>query len=181
MTFFSPPTREGGHFYAVWAAAILHQIWPDARLIVPGVSREQRRLHRLIDGIYCPDIYRLTADRYEPIELLAADRFAPAAPAGLVPVQEGAAIRLFWDPNDERDLAGYRVFRREPSATDWTSIGPALVPETMFLDTDVRAGQRWEYAVRALDRTDPPNVSGLSQPVSVRVAADPAASDEDRP
>ncbi|MHC4795264.1 MAG: glycosyltransferase family 4 protein [Planctomycetota bacterium] len=71
MLTISPPTRAGGQYYAVWAAAILHNIWPDACLLIPGVSKEQRRLLRLIDNIYCPDIYFATEDRYTPAELLA--------------------------------------------------------------------------------------------------------------
>lgn len=67
----SPPTRAGGQFYAIWAMAILHQIWPDAVLIVPGVSREADRLRRLMDEIYCPQAFRLTGNRYTAPELLS--------------------------------------------------------------------------------------------------------------
>jgi glycosyltransferase involved in cell wall biosynthesis len=71
MVTASPPSRVGGQYYAVWAVAILHHIWPDAVLIVPGRSREQGRIGRLIETIYCPQAYRLTEDRYSPAELLA--------------------------------------------------------------------------------------------------------------
>jgi len=71
FTTASPPSREGGQYYAVWAMAILHQIWPDARLLIPGTSREQDRLRRLIENIYCPQAFILTEDRYTPAELLA--------------------------------------------------------------------------------------------------------------
>lgn len=67
----SPPSREGGHFLAAWAMAILHQLWPEARLIVPGASREQQRLSRLIERIYCPEAFLLVGNRYSPAELLA--------------------------------------------------------------------------------------------------------------
>lgn len=66
----SPPSRDGGQFHAVWAAAILHQIWPDVRLVIPGVSREQRRLRRLIGQINCPDVFVVTENRYPPGALL---------------------------------------------------------------------------------------------------------------
>ena len=42
MLTTSPPTRTGGQYYAVWAAAILHNIWPDACLLIPGVSKNSR-------------------------------------------------------------------------------------------------------------------------------------------
>jgi len=67
----SPPSRRGGQFYAVWAAAILRQLWPTVRMIVPGRSTEQQRIRRLIENIYCPEVYRLVGDAYQPAELLA--------------------------------------------------------------------------------------------------------------
>jgi len=67
----SPPTRKGGQYSAVWAMAILHYIWPDACLLIPGLSKEQRRIMRLISNIYCPEIYLPTEYRYSPAELLA--------------------------------------------------------------------------------------------------------------
>lgn len=67
----SPPSRGGGQYYAVWAMAILHHIWPDAVLVVPGCSREQERIGRLMRSIVCPQAYRLTGDRYLPAELMA--------------------------------------------------------------------------------------------------------------
>lgn len=66
----SPPTRGGGQFFAVWAAAILFQVWPGVRLVIPGRSREQDRIRRLIETIYCPQIYRLTEESRTPAELL---------------------------------------------------------------------------------------------------------------
>jgi glycosyltransferase involved in cell wall biosynthesis len=67
----SPPTRAGGQFFAAWAAAILFQVWPDVRLVIPGRSREQDRIRRLIEGIYCPQVFLLVEDRFTPAELLA--------------------------------------------------------------------------------------------------------------
>jgi len=67
----SPPSRAGGQYYGIWAAAILRQIWPDLSMIVPGTSREQQRLHRFVEQLYCPEIYHLTGDRYPPAQLLA--------------------------------------------------------------------------------------------------------------
>jgi glycosyltransferase involved in cell wall biosynthesis len=77
----SPPSRPGGQFLAIWAMAILNQIWPDARMVVPGESREGGRLLRLIRQINCPEAYVPVGNRYSPAELLAvAD--ALITPAG---------------------------------------------------------------------------------------------------
>lgn len=81
----SPPTREGGQYYAAWATAIVHQIRPDTRLIVPGVSREASRLGRLFDSIYCPEVFVPVGDRYSAAELLAISDALLFAPLGDVP------------------------------------------------------------------------------------------------
>lgn len=81
----SPPTREGGQYYAAWATAIFSQIHRDTRLIVPGVSREASRLGRLFDIIYCPEVFIPIGDRYSPAELLAISDALLFTPLGDVP------------------------------------------------------------------------------------------------
>jgi hypothetical protein len=106
------------------------------------------------------------------IELVAEDRFAPAVPAGLVVVQEGPAVRLFWDPNQERDLSGYRIYRK-PENGDWERIGPDPVGEPLYLDTLVEPGDYLLYRIAAVDRARPPNESPPSAEVEVDVVEDP--------
>jgi hypothetical protein len=109
-----------------------------------------------------------------PCEVLAEDRFPPAAPEGLVAVQEGLAVRLFWNPNAERDLVGYRVDRRAEDES-WTRVGPARIEQSSFLDAGVRVGQRLAYRVTAVDRAEPPNESAPSAAVEIEVLAEPVA------
>jgi hypothetical protein len=109
-----------------------------------------------------------------PLEVRAEDRFPPAAPQGLVAVQEGAAVRLFWDPNRERDLAGYRVYRRI-DAGEWEMIGPDPVEQALYLDREVATGMWLAYRVTAVDRAEPPNESGLSELVELSMQAEPGS------
>ena len=109
----------------------------------------------------------------------AADRFAPAPPAGLVAVQEGSAVRLLWNPGAERDLEGYRVYRALGDG-DFVRIGAETVPQPSFLDPGVPPGTRVRYRVTAVDRAVPPNESGPSSEVELRVAADPGTTPGDR-
>ncbi|GMU21834.1 MAG: hypothetical protein AMXMBFR13_19230 [Phycisphaerae bacterium] len=87
----SPPSRNGGHYFAVWAVAILRQIWPSLRLLIPGASREGDRLGRLIGQIYCPEAFLLVGNRYSPAELLAVSD-ALLAPA----IDDAATGWLAW-------------------------------------------------------------------------------------
>lgn len=114
------------------------------------------------------------------LRIEAVDLFPPAPPATLVAVQEGPAVRLFWNPSQERDLAGYRVYRREGDR-DWGRIGPDLVDRLSFLDPDVRARTTFSYRVTAVDRATPPNESAPSNVADVVVALDPTAGEPARP
>ncbi len=66
-----PPSRAGGHYHAVWAAAILQHVWPDTRIVVPGVSAEARRLRRFVASFGQPALLVATGNRF-PFERLLA-------------------------------------------------------------------------------------------------------------
>jgi fibronectin type 3 domain-containing protein/predicted small lipoprotein YifL len=108
-----------------------------------------------------------------PATVDASDRFAPAAPTGLVGVQEGATVRLLWNPGAERDLDGYYVYRAAADS-GWERLGD-VVRQPSYLDARVKAGDVVRYRVTAVDRAVPANESAPSSEVEVRVAADPAA------
>jgi len=103
----------------------------------------------------------------------ASDVFPPAAPKGLVAVQEGSAIRLLWDPSTERDLDGYRVYRKVGDG-EWTRIGPDPLRQPTYLDHDVTPGSALAYRVTAIDRATPPNEGAPSTEESIRLAAEPS-------
>ena len=108
-------------------------------------------------------------------EVQPLDRFPPAAPTGLAVAVEGNVLRLYWFPNDEPDLAGYRIYRRqdpeaEPEEGPPAALGEPLqligeVPlaDTVYSDTTVVPGVRYHYAVTAVDSALPPNESPRSE------------------
>jgi len=93
--------------------------------------------------------------------ILAADRFAPTAPDGLVVVKEGDGIRLFWNPGTERDLAGYHLYRRIDDG-DWIRLNDAALSTPSFLDRDLTTGRVRDYRATAIDSSTPPNESSPS-------------------
>jgi hypothetical protein len=75
------------------------------------------------------------------------DVFAPAAPEGLLVLVEAAANRVLWNPVLAPDLAGYRVFRKEPDGS-WRLLADKL-KEPTFVD---QGGPKdAAYAVSAVD------------------------------
>jgi fibronectin type 3 domain-containing protein len=64
------------------------------------------------------------------------------------------AIDLSWEPDMEPQLAGYRVYRREPDGTTpdvWRPLGAKAVAVPAYRDLSVVAGQRYAYRVTAVD------------------------------
>jgi hypothetical protein len=101
----------------------------------------------------------LAGDLSFPIRVEARDIFPPAVPRGLVAVAAagengaGPAIDLSWNPDTDRDVAGYIVYRREGEG-DWQRISsaePVIGPA--FHDAEVHAGRTYQYAVSAVSQT----------------------------
>jgi hypothetical protein len=86
------------------------------------------------------------------------DTFPPTAPKTLQSVASVGAITLIWEPNAERDLAGYIVLRGG-SESDLQPITASPISATQFKD-DLAPGTRHVYAVRAVDKAG--NASVLS-------------------
>jgi hypothetical protein len=87
------------------------------------------------------------------------DTFAPAAPKDLQVVSGDGRIDLIWEPNNEKDLAGYVVLRGTTPIDKLDPITPVPVQQSTFTDT-VPAGVRYWYAVQAVDKAG--NASPLS-------------------
>jgi predicted small lipoprotein YifL len=104
------------------------------------------------------------SDNSEVIEVLAKDTFAPAAPSGLVSIATEDFISISWDANLEKDLVGYRVWRKMEGEDEYISLTPLPIQENAFNDTNVEKNKRYYYAVTAQDKSG--NESPKSQSVS---------------
>lgn len=86
------------------------------------------------------------------------DRFPPAPPARLSAAAGVNSVELLWERNIESDFAFYRVYR------DGRIIADKLVAVS-FSDRQVRSGERYVYAVTAIDRDG--NESARTAPVEM--------------
>jgi hypothetical protein len=89
------------------------------------------------------------------------DKFPPTVPKALQAVASVGAVTLIWEPNTERDLAGYIVMRGA-SEGDLQPMMQAPITATTFKD-DLAPGTRHVYAVRAVDKAG--NLSAVSNRV----------------
>jgi len=105
------------------------------------------------------------------------DIFPPAQPQGLAAVEEEGTIRLFWRPNQESDLRGYRVYRsalrNEGDAPEWMMLTPDAIVTTSFTDAQPAPGVTYIYAVTAVDDAEPVNESPYSEPAGAILEAEP--------
>jgi hypothetical protein len=90
------------------------------------------------------------------------DVYPPAPPQGLAVAIEGGRIRLYWFPNEEADLAKYRVYRKAAGEAEFAAVGSADPAEPSFVDDTAAAGVRYHYRVTAIDAAEPPNESAPS-------------------
>jgi hypothetical protein len=87
------------------------------------------------------------------------DTFPPQAPRSLAAVGSEGAVNLIWEPNTERDLGGYIVLRGLAGGGALTALTPTPIKETTYRDAQVTRGQRYVYAIVAVDTVTPQNVS----------------------
>ncbi len=91
------------------------------------------------------------------------DRFPPAPPSGLQATPGLGSIELLWEPNQEPDLQGYRVWRAAPDETLAPITGILALPA--YSDRNIEPGKKYRYAVSAVDLRG--NESAPSTPVEV--------------
>ena len=104
-----------------------------------------------------------------PVSVLPEDRIPPLPPQGLTAVPAQSGVELSWDPNAEKDLAGYRVYRGKDPEFKMENLTPAPIPETKYLDRNVIRGKSYRYQLTAVDSAPTPNESEASEPVTLRV------------
>lgn len=80
----APPdtTRTGGTFEAFWAAELAHYIHPGVRVILPGDTREVRRIRRLEAALPTSGVLVIPGNAHPFEELIAAADVLVIAPEG---------------------------------------------------------------------------------------------------
>lgn len=95
------------------------------------------------------------------------DTFPPSVPTGLTAVATEGAVSLIWEPSPEKDVAGYLILRARASDETLQPLTLEPIAGRTYRDTGVEASVRYRYAVQALDRVMPPNMSAPSEPFEI--------------
>jgi len=96
----------------------------------------------------------------ESVKVEPVDKFPPASPQGLTTISGEGLIALSWEPAEEPDLGGYRVWRRETGSATPVLLKELSPAESSFSDTEVENARQYVYSITAFDRAG--NESGRS-------------------
>jgi hypothetical protein len=111
-----------------------------------------------------------TGESASPAEVDARDVYPPSVPQGVRAVYSGdpsqRSIDLTWSPNEDNDLAGYNVYRREGNAPA-VRVNKELVKTPSYRDTQVQPGKTYSYVITAVDARN--NEGQKSQPADEKV------------
>jgi predicted small lipoprotein YifL len=107
---------------------------------------------------------RLESPMSAPSCVTPKDTFPPSPPKNLAGVGSEGGVSLIWEADSEPDVDGYLVLRGElkPDGTQPETLKPITaepVKETTYRDTTAKPGVRYVYAVVAVDKAKPRNVS----------------------
>ncbi len=91
------------------------------------------------------------------------DLTPPAPPRGLTGVMVTGGVKLLWERGTEKDLAGYRIYRRLPEEAKPTRIGEVDRAEITYIDQLPHAPGGCSWSVTAYDKAKPANESGFSK------------------
>jgi hypothetical protein len=103
------------------------------------------RVTRTFDGL------TVESDASPPRCVTPIDKFPPKPPTGLQAIASEGAISLIWEPNTEKDLAGYVVLRAIVPSGTMSPVTPMAIQATTLRDP-VQPGVRYVYAVQAVDK-----------------------------
>ncbi len=85
------------------------------------------------------------------IDTNESDREPPAIPRGVQTITGDEQVVIEWYPNGEFDLAGYKVWRGRDDVNFNDLLADVSESTTHYIDTDVRNGETYYYAVSAYD------------------------------
>ncbi|MGD9561159.1 MAG: fibronectin type III domain-containing protein [Pyrinomonadaceae bacterium] len=89
------------------------------------------------------------------VELKPKDTFPPSPPVSITIAASPASISLFFPPNPENDVVGYKIFRstdKSAPKADWQVMTQKYQDANTFQDTTVESGKVYFYYVTAVDK-----------------------------
>lgn len=129
-----------------------------------GLTNGQR-YHYKVRAVRQVNGSRLIGLASHPLAITPLDLTPPLPPRGLTAVLATGGVKLLWERGSEKDLAGYRIWRRLPSEASLRQIGEVDRAEVSFFDPLPQAEDGCSWAITAFDKATPANESTPSKEV----------------
>lgn len=100
-----------------------------------------------------------------------ANVYPPSPPTQLTGAVRPAGVFLNWRASEDKDIAGYRVYRRSSKQVDFKLLNPEnLVISTTYIDETVKKDETYSYRLTSVDKSANTNESepGNTWTVTVR-------------
>lgn len=111
---------------------------------------------------------QVTGGMSPEVAVVPVDLTPPLPPTGVTAVATDAGVKIFWDKSDETDLGGYQVYRRAADSDNYQLLGSVGPEYNLFVDQQKSGGDRFYWAVTAVDQATPANESVVSREATIR-------------
>jgi len=103
----------------------------------------------------------------EEVKATPVDLIPPALPTGLKGTFLEDSVRLYWNPNSEKDFIGYNIYRSTQKEGGYVRLNEQPVLQASYRDFKVEPNKIYYYKITALDDASPPNESKASNIVEI--------------
>lgn len=152
----SPPNLKGYNIYRFEedreAVRLNSTIWT-ATLFADKAFEFKKHYRYFVRAAAAESEPYLESEDSEAKEILAKDEFAPSPPEGLVAIPGVGLNALSWNPAKEKDLDGYKIWRKAEGEDDFVLLTSVPIHENTYTDTSVEKSKLYGYAVTAVDKS----------------------------
>ncbi|HSR36646.1 MAG TPA: hypothetical protein VLL73_05640 [Desulfurivibrionaceae bacterium] len=121
--------------------------------LVDKQVKNNQRYHYMVRAIRMHDGTEAAGLASAAVSGMPRDMMPPAPPQQVTVVASAEGIKLVWDAVLERDLAGFRIYRRLSGEARAKRIGEVGASSVAFVDSQPPRGMSmWHYAVTAYDQ-----------------------------
>jgi hypothetical protein len=129
-----------------------------------GLVNGQKYFYK-ISAVQLQGETKITGLASHAVSATPVDMTAPAPPRNIQVVQLANGVKILWDKGAERDIAGYKIYRRAATKKTMVEIGRVNHANFSFTDQPPVENTGWYYAVTAFDQAAPANESAPSKEI----------------